>query len=507
MAVGVQKAWSTTASSNGSADTNVNFAEGQLAPTLNNSSRAAMAAIKGWANQIAGGCTCAGSSNAYTITSDAAAAISSAYGAGMMFMLKANHTNTGAATLNVDSVGAVAIKTSDGGDVVAGDIVSGGLYLLAYNATGPRFDLIGTFAGGSFQPLDATLTAVAGLSFSTTNAFFRATDVDTFVAESASNFRSALSLGTAALATIGTSGDTVPKNNTANTNSAVQTYTANTPIVLQSDQAAFHFKEGGGSDRFLLGIRSDISGNDTDFLLYSLGVGTVFQVPQSTRVVDFKAGPTINGVAIITGSSPTLSSPTLSGTVAGSPTASGSWTFPNLTIDANGFSRVVHKDGGTAIWSTGLRADNDPNYYIYQESGSGIVSIASDVVASAVGPTSVYSLGYRGAPIGNGGSAANSAYTFVLADAGCTVYHDEVTARTYTIPANSSVAYPVGTVIVIDNTGNSGSAGTITLQITTDTLRRGDGVSGTGSRTIAASSVAAVRKVASTVWVITGSFT
>ena len=59
MAVGVQKAWSTTASSNGSADTNVNFAEGQLAPTLNNSSRAAMAAIKGWANQIAGGCTCA----------------------------------------------------------------------------------------------------------------------------------------------------------------------------------------------------------------------------------------------------------------------------------------------------------------------------------------------------------------------------------------------------------------------------------------------------------------
>jgi len=123
--------------------------------------------------------------------------------------------------------------------------------------------------------------------------------------------------------------------------------------------------------------------------------------------------------------------------------------------------------------------------------------------AAAYGPTSVYAVGYRGAPV----NTQNTAYTLVLTDAGHTIYHDEVTARVYTIPANSSVAFPIGTTIIIDNTGNSGAAGTITLSITTDTLRRGDGVAGTGSRTIAAGQVAAIRKTKSTEWVITGTFT
>lgn len=200
MSVGPQKAWSVTAGSNASADANINWAENQLGPTVNNSARATMAAIKGAWNQISGGCTYGGSSNAYTMTSDPVAAIDTAYATGMIFMFKANHTNNGAATLNVDGVGAVAIKTSDGGDVASGDIVSNGLYMVAYNATGPRFDLIGTFASGSFQPLEATLTAFAAVSFSTTNQFLRATDADIFTAESASAHRTALGLGTLATA-------------------------------------------------------------------------------------------------------------------------------------------------------------------------------------------------------------------------------------------------------------------------------------------------------------------
>lgn len=122
--------------------------------------------------------------------------------------------------------------------------------------------------------------------------------------------------------------------------------------------------------------------------------------------------------------------------------------------------------------------------------------------ATAVAPTGVYSAGYRGAPVVSG----NSAYAFPAADAGHTVYHDEASSRTYTIPANASVAHPIGTMFIIDNTGNSGSAGTITLAITSDTLRRGDGTSGTGSRTIAANQVAVIRKTKSTEWVCTGGF-
>ena len=133
------------------------------------------------------------------------------------------------------------------------------------------------------------------------------------------------------------------------------------------------------------------------------------------------------------------------------------------------------------------------------------VPSAVDIVlgTGATAPTSVYSVGYRGAPVISG----NSAYAFPAVDAGCAIYHDEAGTRTWTIPANSSIAHPVGTTFILDNTGNTGSAGTITLAITTDTLRRGDGTSGTGSRTISANQVAVIRKVASTTWVVTGTFT
>ncbi len=87
----------------------------------------------------------------------------------------------------------------------------------------------------------------------------------------------------------------------------------------------------------------------------------------------------------------------------------------------------------------------------------------------------------------------------VLADSGKHIYHPDAdtTARTWTIPANST-AFPIGTVIGIQN-GNG--AGVITLAITTDTLRWG---SSTGSRSIAANGTASLLKVTSTVWRLTG---
>lgn len=120
-----------------------------------------------------------------------------------------------------------------------------------------------------------------------------------------------------------------------------------------------------------------------------------------------------------------------------------------------------------------------------------------------VAPTGINSIGYRGSPVVDG----NAAYAFPAADAGCTVYHDEAGARTYTIPANASVPHPIGTMFIISNTGNAGAAGAITLAITSDTLRRADGTAGTGSRTIAASAKVVIEKVASTVWEISGVFT
>lgn len=159
MPVGV-KSWSTTAAANASASSAVNWAEGQLAPTLNNSARAMMAEIAAWRMQF-GGITYGGAANAYTATNNAVGTWS-AYAVGDFIGLLANHTNSGAATINVDGLGAQSIVTNDGGSLVAGDIASGALVLLLYDGT--RFQLVGSFASGSYQPLDATLSALAGVT-------------------------------------------------------------------------------------------------------------------------------------------------------------------------------------------------------------------------------------------------------------------------------------------------------------------------------------------------------
>ena len=100
-------------------------------------------------------------------------------------------------------------------------------------------------------------------------------------------------------------------------------------------------------------------------------------------------------------------------------------------------------------------------------------------------------------------NSKSTAYTLVLADAGGHVFHPsaDTTARIWTIPANASVPYPVGTAISFVN---QNAAGVITISITTDTMRlAGDGT--TGSRTLAANGVATALKVTATEWIISGS--
>lgn len=180
MAVGVQQAFSVTAADNDDADTNINFAEGQTPASLNNSARALMAAAKGFANQITAAKTSGGSSNAYTFTSDSVAAITT-LAAGRRLTFVANHTNTGASTLNVDGIGATAIRKGGANSaLVANDIVSGGVYDVVYNGT--YWTLLNPETGqtaAGMQPLDATLTALAALSWSSGNALVQFTAADT----------------------------------------------------------------------------------------------------------------------------------------------------------------------------------------------------------------------------------------------------------------------------------------------------------------------------------------
>ena len=97
----------------------------------------------------------------------------------------------------------------------------------------------------------------------------------------------------------------------------------------------------------------------------------------------------------------------------------------------------------------------------------------------------------------------SGAYTLVLGDSGEHIFHPstDTTARTWTIPANSSVAFPIGTAVTFIN---QNSAGVITIAITSDTMWLA-GAGTTGSRTLAANGIATAIKITATGWIISGS--
>jgi hypothetical protein len=111
------------------------------------------------------------------------------------------------------------------------------------------------------------------------------------------------------------------------------------------------------------------------------------------------------------------------------------------------------------------------------------------------------SVGFRNIPQ----NAQTGSYTMVLADSGKHIYHASgAGAATYTIPAASSVAYPIGTAITFINL----SATAISIAITTDTMYLSSAGT-TGTRTLAQYGSATAIKVSgvssSGIWLISGS--
>jgi hypothetical protein len=136
----------------------------------------------------------------------------------------------------------------------------------------------------------------------------------------------------------------------------------------------------------------------------------------------------------------------------------------------------------------------------YAKVTSGVLSADSTatVQANLQGTgTDVDACGFRGIPQ----NAQTGNYTCVASDAGKHIYHasGDGAGDTYTIPANGSVAYEVGTAITFVNLDSSA----VSIAITTDTMYLG-GTGTTGTRSLAQYGVATALKVGSTTWVISG---
>ena len=114
------------------------FPEGQLPSSVNNGNRALEGMIaRGLGDTILSTLATAGSGNTYTLTPNRTI---TSYTDGQHFRVEANHTNTGAATLNVSSLGAKAVVLTDGSTLHAGAMTLGGKYDLVYD--GAQFFLL-----------------------------------------------------------------------------------------------------------------------------------------------------------------------------------------------------------------------------------------------------------------------------------------------------------------------------------------------------------------------------
>jgi hypothetical protein len=105
-------------------------------------------------------------------------------------------------------------------------------------------------------------------------------------------------------------------------------------------------------------------------------------------------------------------------------------------------------------------------------------------------------VGFRNVPQ----NVQTGSYTLVLADSGKHIYRGSGSAATWTIPANGSVAYAIGTAITFINL----SATSVSIAITTDTMYLSSAGT-TGTRTLAQYGSATAIKIASTTWLISGS--
>jgi hypothetical protein len=273
-----------------------------------------------------------------------------------------------------------------------------------------------------------------------------------------------------------------PSGTAGNAISATQAMTldssGNLGVGATSIPAGFKLYASGGGmllDNNTAFRQKDSAGNNT--LMFTLSSGNNFELGSGNHT---------GGMAIVTGNS-------------------------NITFTTNSAERArIDAVGNVLVGGTAARGTTVGTKHLDLFNGTAPagtltngISLYSDSgdlkFMNAAG--TAFDVGYRNIPQ----NAQSGSYTMVLADAGKHIYHASGDgAATYTIPAASSVAYPLGTAITFVNL----SATSVSIAITTDTMYLSSAGT-TGTRTLAQYGSATAIKVSgvssSGIWVISGS--
>ena len=238
-----------------------------------------------------------------------------------------------------------------------------------------------------------------------------------------------------------------------------------------------------------LSITSNAASGSTSTLSYTGGVFT-FTSASASSILGGISVSSSNGFSGSNSSGAITIQTSITGLLKGNGTAisaavAGTDYFAPASTTANYVLAAPNGSAGTPTFRALVNAD--------------LPSTITATAATATSTSTAASLGYLGLPQ----SATATTATLAIGDAGKHIYVT-TTGQTITIPAASSVAYPIGTTITFIA---GSSATTVSIAIASDTLRLA-GSTNTGTRTLAANGMATAVKVAGTssagVWYING---
>ena len=211
------------------------------------------------------------------------------------------------------------------------------------------------------------------------------------------------------------------------------------------------------------------------------GTGTTtFQSANTSSNTTFTLPGTdgMNGQGLVTDGSGTLSFATVGGTTSNALTmnSGGSGDASGTTFDGSAARTISYNTIGAVPLN-------------------GALGTPSSGTLSSCTVDGTNSVGFRTAPQTSGGA---SAYTLALTDSGKHVIFTGGSTATLTVPTNASVAFPVGTTILVvnDNSGNLTISGAgVTFQLANGS---------TGNRTVATKGLATCLKTATDTWYVSG---
>lgn len=406
------------------------------------------------------------------------------YTAGVPIQVQiANTTTSTSVSINVNGLGPKSVLNSDGTNPAAGNLISGQILQLTYD--GAAFRLLGS--SGSVG------TGVFGVGSAATPSITFTGRTNTGIYSSAAN---AVDIATNGLqrVDVGSTGTVTVNAATSGASFSVSgAANANTLVVSGSSTSGQSFGislAAGTTSADYAALFRNQSGSATFMEIFGDGHGTLG--PSSSLGLSWTAAGNVTVAAPSSGVAFTTNGDNGGGSYG-------------LTVN----SGSTAGDRGAII--NGGVAAGDPAMLIFNKAqtvsvaqfnadGSAVLGNPTGGTIAGQGSVNLQALAINAQPVYAGipQNSQSGAYQLVLADANKHIYKPSG-AATITIPANGTVAFPIGTAVTIVNDGTAAS-----LTITTDTMLWSPSGSTTSTRTLAQFAEVTILKVAATRWYLTG---